>query len=104
MPRILLLNADYGHAIGTAFRGKIEVDDLRILFLNKGNEHFIQCHAKHRGLVGWTSRIGAVVDRVLAMGHLFHREDGEAFDLIVIASVVAVGTFVGHLAWFEDAL
>ena len=72
------------------------------------HEHFVQCHPEDRRLVRRTPGVGAVVDRFLPAGDALDGEHREAIDLVVVAGVIAIGAFVGHLAGvdhpFEDDL
>ncbi len=104
MARILLLHGHHRHAVGTTFGRQIEVDDLRELLLQDRHEHLVQCHTENRRLIRRTSGVGAVVDRILAVGDALDGEHREAIHLVVVAGVIAVGSFVGHLTRMDMSL
>ncbi|MDT4840308.1 hypothetical protein FQZ97_741270 [compost metagenome] len=108
MAGVLLLDGHHRQAIRAAFRRQVEVGDFRELLLQDRHEHFVERHAEHRRLIRWTAGVGAVVDRLLPAGDALDGKHREAVDFVVVAGVVAVRAFVGHLAGmdhpFEDDL
>ena len=50
------------------------------------------------GLVRWTAGVGTVINGVFSVGDFVNGKNREAFDFVVITSVIAVGPFVGKFA------
>ena len=98
MTRILLLHAHHRHAVGTAFRRQIEVDDFRKLLLQDRHKDFVQRHAQNGRLIRRTTGVGAVINRVFTMGDAFHGKHREVIHFVVITGVVAEWAFGGHFA------
>ena len=103
MARVLLLHGHHRHAVGTALRRQIEIDDLRKLLLQDRHEDFVHRHAQHRRFVRRAAGVGAVVDRVAAVGNAIHGKHREALHFVVVAGVVAERPFVGVLAGLQMA-
>ncbi len=104
MPRILLAHGHDSHAIGAALWRKIKIADLRELFLQQRHKHFIERHAKNRRLIGRSASVSTVVDRVFPGRHGLNGKNGEALHFIVITSVIAEWSFVGHFGRVDVAL
>ena len=93
VPGILLVHAYQREAIRAALRWQIEVCNLGKLLLQQRHEDFIERDAEHGGLVRRFARIGAVVDGIAAQRDALDREHRKPFDLVVVARVVAKGSF-----------
>ena len=94
MSRVFLAYGHYGHAIGTALWRQVKIDNFRELFLQYGNEHFIERRAQYGGLVRRTACVSAVVNRRFPVCNGFDSEYREALYFIVIAGVITKRTLV----------
>ncbi|MDT4845896.1 hypothetical protein FQZ97_798980 [compost metagenome] len=97
MAGILLADGHDGEAVAAAFGRQVEVHDLGQLAAQQGNEHLVERHAEHGGFVGRLARVGGVIDGVAPHRDPLDREDREPVLFVVVAGVVAVGAFQGHL-------
>ena len=103
MARVLLLHGHHRHPVGAALRRQIEINDFRELLLQDRHEDFVHRHAQHRRFVRRSAGVGAVVDRVAAVGDAVHGKHREALHFVVVAGVVAERPFVGVLAGLQMA-
>ncbi len=58
--------------------------------MQDGHEHFVQGHAQHGRLIRRFAGIGAVIDRVVALGNAVDGKDRKVILLVVITGVVAI--------------
>ena len=103
MARVLFLHGHYGHAIGATFRGQVKIHDFRELLFQDRYEDLVHGHAQHSRFIRWPAGVGAVIDRITAVGDALHGKDREALHLVVIAGVVAERPFLGHLVRIDMA-
>ncbi len=103
MARVLFLHGHHRHAVGAAFRGQVEIHDFRELLFQDRHEDFVHGHAQHRRLIRWTPGVGAVIDRIAAVGDALHGEYRETFHLVVITGVVAERAFLCQLVRVDMA-
>jgi hypothetical protein len=90
---ILLAHGDHRQPVGAALRRQVEVDDFGKLLLQDRHEHLVQRHAENRRFVRRPAGVGAVIDRLLAVGDAVDGEHREAIHFVVIAGVVAERSF-----------
>ena len=101
--RVALLDGHHRHPVGAPLRRQVEVHDLGELLLQQRHEHLVERHPEHRRLIGRTAGVGAVVDGILAHRHVGDGKDRELVHLVVVAGVIAIRPFGGHLARLQIA-
>ncbi len=98
MARVLFLHTHARDPVGTTFRWQVEIRDFGKLFLQDRHEHFVQRHAENSRFVRRAAGIGAVVDRLIAVGDTVDGEHREAFLLVVVTGVITERPFQRFLA------
>ena len=67
------------------------------------NKHFIQGNTQDSGLIRWPTGVGAVINRIFAVGYTLNRKNREDFGFVVVTGVVTKRTLFRDLAWIDVA-
>ena len=72
--------------------------------MQQRDKHLVKRNTQNRGFIRWSTRVGAVINRVLSRGHLFNGKHREAFNFVVVTGVITKRTFVSHFLGVYVAL